>query len=156
MNQVIYYAKKIFKVRLAALPELSIPPILDSTLSHPPLALSPTPTPALPRPPLNLSLNPIPLVLISFRQFWKKYQANQNKPQGGGNQYNGQQQQYGNNQAPYPPAQQQGGGGAWNQGQGGYQQTHSTGGGGYGAHDGPATVSFAIACAGTRLEGRSG
>lgn len=78
-----------------------------------------------------------------------------NAPNAAG-QHGGQQQQGqwqgGQGQSPYPPAQQhQQNQGAWNNNQSpypqtGHQQPASGGGGGYGSHDGLATVSRAALC----------
>ena len=154
-NDVIRYAKKAFKVRLTRL--LRLPPIQPPTVAPliPPIQLMFPNGHALPLIPHNPTLNPIPIVLITLRQFWKKYQAkqqqqqnNQQQQQGGYNQgnhnqqYYDQNQQYNNNQSPYPTTHQgQQQGGAWAGHQQQPQQSHKPSGGGYGAHDGPATVS---------------
>lgn len=155
LNDVIRYAKKAFKVRLTRLlwPSLGgLPPIQQPTITPliPPIQSITTPLaiPILPAITLNPTLNPIPVTLITLRQFWKKYQAKQNQQQQqGGQQYNNnnQQQYYGQNQqqqqqSPYPASHQgQQQGGAWAGQQ--QQQQHKPSAGGYGAHDGPATVS---------------
>lgn len=163
-NDVIRYAKKAFKVSVPSLTLLRrslhalaphrslagpVPPPLVR-VAPPSQALVEPALPLLPAIPLNSTLEQIPgLILITFHQFWKKYQSQQNQgnSQSQGQYNNGQQQgqypQQGqqqtgawNNQQSYHP--QQGGQGQYQQPQQTHQQYQAPSHG-YGAHQGPAT-----------------
>ncbi|GAA6004049.1 hypothetical protein JCM10207_006532 [Rhodosporidiobolus poonsookiae] len=88
---------------------------------------------------------------FTFYKKWKKSQDQklhqQQQQQGGSYSQHAQQQQgaWGQQQSqpsPYPKPQQQQQHGAWNQGHGQVQSGY--GGGGYGAHDGPATTRLPL------------